>query len=99
MDLVKVELRDGSSVLMPVIVGDPEEEVGLRVGALKVDEVLAQVTPFVENLREHLSGLAPAKTTVKFSVGVGWDSGVLTSVFGGPSADIGIEVELEWSHG
>jgi hypothetical protein len=97
MDIARLELADGSEVFIPVLVRDPEEEVGLHDLHMKAKDLLLGVRPLVEQLRAQLSNLTPDKTTVKFSVGVGWEAGKLVSIIGGPTADFGIEVSVEWS--
>jgi hypothetical protein len=97
MGFVKVEMEDGSHILLPMAVADAEEEVGAGFSSVSVSKLFAQVQPFVRQLRAQLVEMAPSTTTVRFTIGAALDGGVITSVFGGPSAEFGVEVELEWS--
>ncbi|KQM82614.1 CU044_2847 family protein [Agromyces sp. Leaf222] len=97
MDIVRIDLDDGTHVLMPVSTTDPEQEVGFEEARIKIGQLLAGVKPFAEKLREELEDVVPDKTTVTFTVGVGWESGAFVSLIGGPTADFGVQVSVEWA--
>jgi hypothetical protein len=96
MQVVTLELEDGSTVLLPVWASDAEEDVGLNSLRIRIEELTAAIPPFVRELRSALGTLKPDETTVTLSAGIGWDGGKLVSIIGGPKADLGVQLSFTW---
>ncbi|WP_298990000.1 CU044_2847 family protein [uncultured Pseudokineococcus sp.] len=96
IELVALEVADGPDILVPVVRQDTEEDVSLADVRVQLKSLLDQVAPALSQIRQAVAHVTPSKTTITFSIGAAWDAGVLKTVLGGPSAELGVQVSLEW---
>jgi hypothetical protein len=97
--LVPVRTPNGETVVMSVVDldgGRPGGEQQVSGGMPSLSGALKAVDDFTAGLRAALTGVAPDRTTVEFSIGFALQAGKLTALFADGTAEGTIGVTLEW---
>ena len=92
---VPLKVDDTTTVFLEGVVLDPEEDVSFEEGEFK--KITDSIEAVAKKLSESIRKAKPQKASVEFSVEVGIESGVLTTLIAKGTGTSTFKVTLEWA--
>lgn len=95
MQLVEVQLNDGTTFYVNVLAPSGESEVGL--GKTSFEEAMKAIEGIGKRLHQVWETIQPGKASVELGINFTWQAGTVLAVLVDSSATASLKITLEWN--
>ena len=96
VEIIPVELEDGTTINVEAVVIGGEQEVAFEV--LPFAEVSGAIESIAKAVMKPLQKIKPTKTSVELGVAIGLEAGQLTTLIVKGTGEANLKITLEWEN-